>query len=343
MFSVMKVSVFLFLFFCTFFWGCAQRETSKINGVSFVASPDTLKQSQIAPIKNVYANYAAIMPFGFIKSIKHPEIIYNQKRQWFGETDEGAKQYIRMLHNNDIRVMMKPQIWVWNGEFTGLVKMASEADWLELEDSYRNFITDFAKVAEEEKVEMLCVGTELEKFIAHRPEYWRNLIEEIRTIYKGKLTYAANWDEYKCVPFWDALDYIGVDAYFPVSESKTPTVEEARNGWALWKEELKNVSERENKQILFTEYGYRSVDFAGKEPWESDHTLTSMNFEGQSNTLQALYEEVWNEQWFAGGFLWKWFIAHKEAGGNTDNQFTPQNKPAEQLIQQVYKENTQKN
>ena len=343
MFSVMKVSVFLFLFFCTFFWGCAQRETSKINGVSFVASPDTLKQSQIAPIKNVYANYAAIMPFGFIKSIKHPEIIYNQKRQWFGETDEGAKQYIRMLHNNDICVMMKPQIWVWNGEFTGLVKMASEADWLELEDSYRNFITDFAKVAEEEKVEMLCVGTELEKFIAHRPEYWRNLIEEIRTIYKGKLTYAANWDEYKRVPFWDALDYIGVDAYFPVSESKTPTVEEARNGWALWKEELKNVSERENKQILFTEYGYRSVDFAGKEPWESDHTLTSMNFEGQSNTLQALYEEVWNEQWFAGGFLWKWFIAHKEAGGNTDNQFTPQNKPAEQLIQQVYKENTQKN
>ena len=343
MFSVMKVSVFLFLFFCTFFWGCAQRETSKINGVSFVASPDTLKQSQIAPIKNVYANYAAIMPFGFIKSIKHPEIIYNQKRQWFGETDEGAKQYIRMLHNNDIRVMMKPQIWVWNGEFTGLVKMASEADWLELEDSYRNFITDFAKVAEEEKVEMLCVGTELEKFIAHRPEYWRNLIEEIRTIYKGKLTYAANWDEYKRVPFWDALDYIGVDAYFPVSESKTPTVEEARNGWALWKEELKNVSERENKQILFTEYGYRSVDFAGKEPWESDHTLTPMNFEGQSNTLQALYEEVWNEQWFAGGFLWKWFIAHKEAGGNTDNQFTPQNKPAEQLIQQVYKENTQKN
>ncbi|MCB0455255.1 MAG: glycoside hydrolase [Aequorivita sp.] len=339
----MKVSVFLFLFFCIFFWGCAQRETSKINGVSFVASPDTLKQSQIAPIKNVYANYAAIMPFGFIKSIKHPEIIYNQKRQWFGETDEGAKQYIRMLHNNDIRVMMKPQIWVWNGEFTGLVKMASEADWLELEDSYRNFITDFAKVAEEEKVEILCVGTELEKFIAHRPEYWRNLIEEIRTIYKGKLTYAANWDEYKCVPFWDALDYIGVDAYFPVSESKTPTVEEARNGWALWKEELKNVSERENKQILFTEYGYRSVDFAGKEPWESDHTLTSMNFEGQSNTLQALYEEVWNEQWFAGGFLWKWFIAHKEAGGNTDNQFTPQNKPAEQLIQQVYKENTQKN
>src|SRR5690606_37216542 len=162
----------------------------KINGVSFVASKDAILQENISPLKNIHADYAAIMPFGFIKSLEHPEIIYNQERQWFGETDEGAKQYIKMLHKNDIRVMMKPQIWVWNGEFTGLVKMASEADWLELENSYRNFITDFAKVAEAEKVEILCIGTELEKFIEHRPEYWRNLIAEIRKIYKGKLTYA---------------------------------------------------------------------------------------------------------------------------------------------------------
>ena len=138
------------------------------------------------------------------------------------------------------------------------------------------------------------------------------------------------------MPFWDALDYIGVDAYFPVSESKTPTVEEVRNGWQGWKVELKNVSEKENKKILFTEYGYRNVDFAGKEPWVSDRELISMNFEAQSNTLQGLYEEVWNEEWFAGGFLWKWFIDHERVGGETDNQFTPQNKPAEAIIEKFY-------
>ncbi|MCB0465345.1 MAG: glycoside hydrolase [Aequorivita sp.] len=343
------------IFLIPIFFGCLQRHdsskiltdnsyekvkkevtSSKINGVSFVASGDSILQQNIVPLKKIKANYAAIMPFGFIKSIKHPEIIYNQKRQWFGETRQGAKQYIGMLHKSNIAVMMKPQIWVWNGEFTGLVKMASEADWLELENSYRSFITDFAKVAEEENVEILCIGTELEKFIEHRPEYWRNLIEQIRTIYKGKLTYAANWDEYKRVPFWDVLDYIGVDAYFPVSESKTPTVAEARDGWQPWKEELRGVSEKENKKILFTEYGYRSVDFAGREPWESDHTLTSMNFEAQSNTLQALYEEAWSENWFAGGFLWKWFIAHERVGGTNDNQFTPQNKPAETIVKEYY-------
>lgn len=344
------------IFLLSFLFGCGQKRDSsenlaaekhdksiknssfsKINGVSFVASKDSILNINILPLKKINADYAAIMPFGFIKSLEHPEIIYNQERQWFGETKDGAKQYITMLHKNDIKVMMKPQIWVWHGEFTGLLKMASEEDWLELENSYRNFIIDFAKVAEEENVEIFCIGTELEKFIEHRPEYWRNLIAEIRKVYNRKLTYAANWDEYKRVPFWDALDYIGVDAYFPVSESKTPIVEQTRNGWQRWKIELKGVSEKENKKILFTEYGYRSVDFAGKEPWVSDRELTSMNFDAQSNTLQALYQEVWNEEWFAGGFLWKWFIDHDRVGGETDNQFTPQNKPAEAIVEKFYK------
>ena len=311
---------------------------SRINGVSFVASDDSLLLKNIAPLKEIHANYAAIMPFGFIKNLRHPEIIYNQPRQWYGETAEGTKQYVQLLHENRIRVMLKPQIWIWNGEFTGLLKMTSEADWLALESSYRNFILDFAKIAEAEKVEIFCFGTELENFITHLPAYWRNLIAEVKTVYNGKLTYAANWDEYRRVPFWDALDFIGIDAYFPVAESQTPTVEEARKGWALWKEELKNFSEKENKQILFTEYGYRSVDFAGKQPWESDHALSSINLEAQTNTLQALYEEIWNEEWFAGGFLWKWFIAHDRVGGKNDNQFTPQNKPAGKVVARFYEQ-----
>jgi hypothetical protein len=36
----------------------------------------------------------------------------------------------------------------------------------------------------------------------NRPKYWQELILEIRKVYKGKLTYAANWDEFKRVPFW---------------------------------------------------------------------------------------------------------------------------------------------
>ena len=121
-----------------------------------------------------------------------------------------------------------------------------------------------------------------------------------------------------------------------MSDSKTPTVSELEAGWKIHKDEIKKIQGIFQKPILFTEFGYRSVDFTGKEPWESDHTIESLNFEGQSNATQALFEEFWSEEWFAGGFIWKWFHAHDKVGGDKDNQFTPQNKPVEEIIKNVY-------
>tara|TARA_R110002049_G_scaffold82518_3_gene209902 strand:- start:240 stop:1271 length:1032 start_codon:yes stop_codon:yes gene_type:complete len=334
---------YIFIILCfPCFLSCAQggaaveSKLTKINGVSFVAARDTVNQTHIDPIVRINANYAAIMPFGFIKNLDHPEIIHNTERQWFGETRSGAKQYIDHLHRNKIKVMVKPQIWIWRGEFTGHLKMNSEEDWKDLEEAYRSFILEYAALASEAKVEIFCVGTELEQFIVHRPEYWTQLISEIKKVFHGKLTYAANWDEYKRVPFWEDLDYIGVDAYFPVCKSKDPTIEECKQGWQKWINEMEGVSEREGKKILFAEYGYRSIDYSGKEPWDSDHARTGVNMEAQVTTMQALYEEVWDRDWFAGGFIWKWFIHHPKVGGIEDAFFTPQNKPTEELIKKVY-------
>ena len=44
------------------------------------------------------------MPFGFIESLDHPELLYSTDRQWYGETIEGTKQYINKLQQNDINV-----------------------------------------------------------------------------------------------------------------------------------------------------------------------------------------------------------------------------------------------
>lgn len=329
----------IILTFCVLLFtvtSCAVQK-EKINGLSFVASPEAISESHIKPVIEVGANYTAIMPFGFMRSLKHPEIIHNTDKQWFGETRAGAKQYIEELRKNGINIMIKPQIWVWNGEFTGKIKMSSEANWKALEATYSKFILEYVALAQETKAEIFCIGTELENFVKERPEYWHHLIIEIRKVYKGKLTYAANWDEFKRTPFWSAVDYIGVDAYFPVSDKQTPTIEECRTGWQNHKTLIKTLSQTHNKPILFTEYGYRSMDFTGKEPWESDHTIESLNFEGQANATQALFEEFWNEDWFAGGFVWKWFHNHYDIEGEKNNQFTPQNKPVEAVIQSFYK------
>ena len=121
-----------------------------------------------------------------------------------------------------------------------------------------------------------------------------------------------------------------------MSESKTPTLAECKLGWKNHKIAIKNKSEEFNKPILFTEFGYRSVDFTGKEPWDSARIANAINFEGQTNAMQSLFEEFWDEEWFAGGFIWKWFINHENSGGENDNRFTPQNKPVEQLIKAQY-------
>ncbi|OEK07861.1 glycoside hydrolase [Flavivirga aquatica] len=331
----MKRFKLLFLLLALSIQSCIT-QTNKINGVSFVASGEAINDNHVKPVINLNANYAAIMPFGYIKELSNPDIVFNTDRQWFGESKKGAKQYIATLKAKHIKIMLKPQIWVWRGEFTGNIEMDSEADWKTLEASYSKFILEYTELAQEMKVDILCIGTELEKFIDNRPDYWFSLIEKIKSKYKGKLTYAANWDEFKRTPFWSKLDYIGVDAYFPVSNSKTPTVSECLEGWKAHKPVVFEISKKHDKPILFTEFGYRSVDYSGKEPWKSDRSMNQVNLEAQTNTTQALFETFWKEDWFAGGFIWKWFHNYEKSGGENNSRFTPQNKPVETLIRKQY-------
>jgi len=326
----MKYIKLFFLSFIFLLQSCNAQE--KINGVSFVAAGIPITEKHINPVVAINANYASVMPFGFIRDLKNPEIMYNTDRQWFGERRAGVKQYAKSLQAKGIKIMIKPQIWVRHGEFTGYIKMETETDWLKLEKSYSSFILEYADLAEQINAKIFCIGTELEQFVANRPDYWNRLILEIKKIYKGKLTYAANWDEFKRTPFWNQIDYIGVDAYFPVSGSKTPTVQECLEGWKVHKPVIKRVSDTYKKPILFTEYGYRSVDYAGKEPWRSERSMNVVNLEAQNNTTKALFKTFWEEEWFAGGFIWKWFIEDDKVGGENDSQFTPQNKPVENII-----------
>ncbi|MDX1464030.1 MAG: glycoside hydrolase, partial [Marinirhabdus sp.] len=286
-------------------------QSPKIKGVSYVASGDATTEAQVAKVTALNANYAAVMPFGFIRDLNTPEIVFNTERQWYGERLDGVTQYVEKLHEQDLKVMMKPQIWIWRGEFTGYLTMDSEEDWIILEESYKAFILLYAELASELNVEIFCIGTELELFIVQRPKFWDDLISEVKSIYRGKLTYAANWDEYTRVPFWSDLDYIGVDGYFPVSEEQTPTVAVAKKGWQPWKAEMKRLSDSVNRPILFTEYGYRNIDYAGKEPWKSDRSDIGHNNVAQVNLYHAFFEEIHPEPWFAGSFIWKWFIDHE--------------------------------
>lgn len=333
----MKIHPLLFLLLAFVQVSCNSQH-KKINGISFVASREVIKKKHIAPVLKAQSNYVALMPFGFIKELSSPKIAFNTERQWFGETKAGLLQYAKTFQQENVKIMVKPQIWVWRGEYTGFIAMNSEEQWKVLEDSYTSFMMTYAKAAQEIKADILCIGTELEKFVVNRPEYWKRLIHSIKKVYQGKLTYAANWDEFKRVPFWGELDYIGIDAYFPLSDQKTPSIAELELGWQPHKKEILRIQNQYQKKVLFTEYGYRSVDFNAKEPWNYNRNSGNVNLQAQVNGLEAIYNQFWKEDWFAGGFLWKWFCNHEKVGGLQNTMFTPQNKPAEISIQKLHQQ-----
>jgi len=326
----------LFLIALLFLQFSGKSQSKKINGVSFVASRDSINSAHIAPVLQANSNYVALMPYSYIRNVATPKIEFNTNREWFGESENGLLQYAKEFQKVGIKLMVKPHLWLRRGGFTGHLKANSEENWILLENSYRNYILTYAKAAEELKAEMLCIGTELEQFVVNRPNYWQQLIKEIRSLYKGKLTYAANWDEFKRITFWDELDFIGIDAYFPLSDKKSPTVQDFEMGWKSHKAAIISIQKQFNKPVLFTEFGYRSIDFNGKEPWDANRVEGNINLEAQVNGLQAIHNQFWKEDWFAGGFVWKWFHRHHKVGGENNNRFTPQNKPAEKRLAKLY-------
>lgn len=330
--------IFLHLLFISSFYG-----QLKINGLSLVASNSELLAEEIIPMQAINTNFIAVSPFGFSKQLNSPNVQFNVNGQWFGETNLGVKQYISLLKKNNLKIMLKPQLWVGHGKYTGFIKMDSDKDWQKFENSYRDFIINYAKLAQELNVEIFVIGTELMTFVQTRPKFWTSIITEIRKVYHGKITYAANWDEFDKISIWQNLDFIGLNAYFPLSDKKNPTVLELKQGWKTPKQNILNLVKKTKKPILFTEFGYRSVNYATKEPWNAKHVEGEVNLAAQKNALEALFSEFWSEDWFLGGFLWKWYANHKEVGGLTNNRYTPQKKPAEQVIKNTYKNYSKNN
>jgi hypothetical protein len=62
-----------------------------------------------------------------------------------------------------------------------------------------------------------------------------------------------------------------------------------------------------------------------------------LNLQAQVNSYEGLFRAVWNQPWFAGGFIWKWYPEPVHYTGTYKNSdYTPQNKPAEEIILKWY-------
>ncbi|MEO9871585.1 glycoside hydrolase family 113 [Ekhidna sp.] len=308
-----------------------------INGVSLVNPPREITQDKMGEVKRINAGWVAVIPYGFSRS-GQPSVTFDHSRQWWGEQTDGSCKLIEYAKSHDLKVMLKPHVWVMGEGWTGDYTLSSEDDWERWEQDFSAYILNYAKVADSMNVEILCIGTEYRTPAKERPDFWRGLIKEAKEIYSGKITYASNWDNYENITWWGEVDYIGIDAYFPLAEGDNPSVEEIRLGWQPVKYQLSSFSKKWNKPILFTEYGFQSANGAAGKHWEVDKSESNSNHQIQADSYEATYQALSDEQWFAGGFLWKWHFSEKY-GNWRGTEWTPQNKPAEEVIARWYGKN----
>lgn len=308
----------------------------RIKGISLVAPPQPFLEHPMTSIKAVNANWIAVIPYGFSRK-GEPSVRYTGHNQWWGETTEGLIATIKKAHESHVSVMLKPQVYIPRG-WVGEMDFVTEAEWLIWEEDYDRFIMHFVDMAVTHDVEMICIGTEYRISAVKREAFWRGLIKKIRKAYSGHLVYSGNWDSYDKVPFWDDLDFIGLSAYFPLVDTQTPSRKELLKAWAPITKKLRKFSQKYKKPMLFTEYGYLSVDQCAYQNWELEKIVKQLpiNQTAQSNAYAALLENFWGEDFWAGGFIWKWFPDGRGHEGYIERDYTPQNKIAEVTLGEWY-------
>ncbi|HEX2914978.1 MAG TPA: hypothetical protein VH186_29565 [Chloroflexia bacterium] len=267
----------------------------------------------------------------------------NIYRAPFTPTDAALVHAISKAHSLGMKVSFKIHLDPNDGNWRAYINPSDRDTWYQ---NYSNFLNYYASLAQQNGVEQMVVGAELISMAAatsnsDNTQRWRNMISQVRQRFSGKLTYSANWggsgftEEFTHISFWDALDYIGISAYFSLSNYDNPSVSDIMSNWDYWRTStIQPFQQSIGKPVLFTEVGYRSVDGSASHPWDW-WSGGNYNPQEQVNAIQALTQYWSNYSWFAGLQYWDW-NTNPNCCGTGDTGYEVQNKPGYTAMQTGY-------
>lgn len=254
----------------------------------------------------------------------------------FGEeptvTDEEVKWAIREAKRIGLHVCLKPVVNCADGTWRAHINffdidVPREPKWSDWFASYTRFILHYANIAEETGCEMLCIGCEMVQ-TDRREKEWRQLIQEVRTVYSGLITY--NCDKYQedQVQWWDAVDVVSSSGYYP------------EGAWEEQLDRIEPVIKKHGKPFFFMEAGCPSRTGSSQIP--NDWGLAGdPNEEEQSRYYERMFGSCEARSWVSGFMLWDWpaaLYSPDEAAANDD--YCPYGKQAEQIIRGFYETKT---
>lgn len=206
--------------------------------------------------------------------------------------------------------------------------------------NYDAFLRHYATIARNEQVELFSIGDESDSADSNRALYpeWRGAIAQVRAIYKGPVTYGADWPSYKTVTFWKDLDYVGIDAYFPLAPGGAghPSPVSLEAAWDRVADDIetwRQASGLAAKPIFVAELGYYSGLGVAAEPafWRP---AAAVDLTGQADCYTATLNTIYRRPWLKG-LTWFWWANPSNPhwqGGSGDNGYTIRNKPAYDVL-----------
>ncbi|MEP7292350.1 MAG: hypothetical protein ABI835_11230 [Chloroflexota bacterium] len=250
-------------------------------------------------------------------------------------SDDDLRHVMQRAHDQGLSVMLKPHVDLLDMKDanTGRFNIdfgSDEASWAAWFESYSRVITHYAELAEEMGAEYFAVGTELGG-TTHRADEWRALVARVRELYGGRLTYAAlTYVEPVQITWWDALDSIGIDAYFGLTLTKAPTLAQMSLGWTPTIVYLNWLAAHWQMPVILTEIGYMSVDGTNILPgyWSLDGDT---DLQEQADAYQSLIEAFSGQEWWQGIFWWA-LSTDPQQGGAEDQYYSFAGKPAEDVL-----------
>lgn len=142
----------------------SQPAPSKQKGVCWVGGREVVTEKEFHALVANNVNWISQTPFAWQRDAGSSSIRMNTSsdRIWWGESDDGISKTTELATKLGIKTILKPHIWVRDG-WPGDVMMKSDTAWQNWFRNYEKFILHYARLAQKNKIEIFCIGTELQQ------------------------------------------------------------------------------------------------------------------------------------------------------------------------------------
>lgn len=288
--------------------------------------------------RNLGANWVSLTPFGRIADLK-PTGVDMTFEAPFRDNRRAVAKAIARAHAAGLRVLLVPHLWAESGEWRGEIDPGDDDGWKRWAAGYQHFLFEWAKVAASAGADMFSVGVELRSWVTttHAPLF-TDIIRKVRQIYRGPLTYAANWDDVEDTVILGDLDVIGINAFFPLSKHPDATFDELLSGARDVARRVGDLAKSWHKPVLFTEIGYTTRKDPAFEPWTWPDKMTNVVVDerAQADAYTALLLPIVDEPWFVGLFVWRVYADPDDMSQEAEWGFSPRGKLAEDVVRDVF-------